>query len=242
MSDIGIKSNEAKWPAGWSVQGPWLSLKAGNPPLFQRKEKLMSMPNDQHLWVEALCTSPKPFIFVWFSNGNRHCVRYELLSCCKFMQLNHSMMLYWQNSNCKSHVWRSFVERQTTDSLFSVSKLKYRHSISAGSKQKTCCTWYGDAPMENLTPGIHMERLQCSVTRETSIRQKLPHALLSVKMSDFKRNNSVVASVSFYVPCQNSRSKPNRRDALWCRHFYPQTEMWSGIGNRFHCLLNWIRY
>ena len=51
------------------MQEPWLSPKAGIPPLFLRKEKLMSMPNDQPSWVEALHASLKLFLIVWFSDG-----------------------------------------------------------------------------------------------------------------------------------------------------------------------------
>ena len=58
----------------------------------------------------------------------------------------------------------------------------------------------------------------------------------------FRRSNAFVTSVSFQVPCQNSQSKLNKRDTLWCRHLFPQTKESSGNGNRFHSLPNWIRY
>lgn len=69
VSAVDTKSNEEKWPIGWGVQEPWLSPKAGIPPLFRRKEKLMSVPNEQPSWVEALRASLKPFPIVWFSDG-----------------------------------------------------------------------------------------------------------------------------------------------------------------------------
>jgi len=86
---------------------------------------------------------------------------------------------------CQSHVQRSLVERQIVGSLFSISRLMYRYTISAGSDQKTHFVWYGDGPRENLTPEIQMEGPQCFSTRENSVRHKLPCALLSLKMSCF---------------------------------------------------------
>jgi len=41
----------------------------------------------------------------------------------------------------------------------------------------------------------------------------------------FRRSNAFVTSVSFQVPCQNSQSKLNKRDTLWCRHLFPQTRV-----------------
>lgn len=143
---------------------------------------------------------------------------------------------------CKSHMCRILVESQIIDSLFSISRLMYRHPISASGEQKPHFVWYRDAPRENLTPETQTEGLQCFSTREISARHKLPHALLSLKMSYVGRSNASVTSVSFYVPCQNSQFKLNKRDAFWSRHLFLQAKGWSGIGNRFHCLPNWIRY
>lgn len=72
VSAVDIENNEEKWLLHWGVQEPWLSPKAGIPPVFWSKEELMPMPNGQPSWLEALCASLKPFlivVFKWFLAG-----------------------------------------------------------------------------------------------------------------------------------------------------------------------------
>lgn len=115
---------------------------------------------------------------------------------------------------CKSHMQRSLVERQIIDDLFSYSRLIYRHPVSEVSEQKTHFMWYGDAPRKNITPEIQMEGFQCSSTRETSVRHKLPRARLSLKMSCFRRSNAFVTSVSFHVPMSKQSFQTEQEGCL----------------------------
>lgn len=40
VSSVDTESNEEKWLLHWGVQEPWLSPKAGIPPVFWSKEEL----------------------------------------------------------------------------------------------------------------------------------------------------------------------------------------------------------
>lgn len=161
-----------------------------------------------------------------------HKVRARYTFVPGFDELSHSLTAMAEFKYCKSHMRSRLVES------FSISRLMYRHPISAGSEQKTHFLCYGDGPREDFNSWDTNGRTSVPLYRDKSV-----DVSSHMHLCHWKCSTSGLLPPLFPSLYHVKTVSPNWTRGMSCdRHLFPQTTGWSGIGNRFCYLPDWIRY